>query len=347
MTSEPLTLRRVAEIVEGTVEGDESVVVEAIAALDQAGPSDLTFADAKHAAGLAGSEAGAAIVEGAHGESAGMPLIRVDDVQAAVFKLLRGLAEPEDLPPIGTDASAAIAAGAEIGRDVAVGPGVVVRDGAKIGDRCVLCANVFVGRDVTVGTDTVLAEGVVVRAASRVGSRVRIGPNSVIGYDGFGYQTIDGVHHHIPHIGNVVIEDDVEIGACTCVDRAKFGSTRIGAGAKIDNLVMIAHNCQVGAGSILAGQAGIAGSTKLGRYVVLGGHAGLRDNITVGDGAQVAAYCGVSGDVPAGEKVAGIPARPAREALRIFQSWPRLPDLLKRVRKLESRIEALESSEDH
>ncbi|MGB2822949.1 MAG: UDP-3-O-(3-hydroxymyristoyl)glucosamine N-acyltransferase, partial [Phycisphaerae bacterium] len=186
-----------------------------------------------------------------------------------------------------------------------------------------------------------------VRAASRIGSRVRIGPNSVIGYDGFGYRTIDGVHHRIPHIGNVVIEDDVEIGACTCVDRAKFGSTRIGAGAKIDNLVMVAHNCQIGPGSILVGQAGIAGSVRLGRYVVLGGHSGLRDNITVGDGAQVAAYSGVSGDVPAGGKVAGTPARPAKEALRIFQCWPRLPELLKRVKKLESRIEALGCSEDH
>jgi len=347
MTSQPLTLRRVAEIVDGTVEGDESVVVEALAAVDQAGPGDLTFADARHAVRLAESKAGAALVEGTGGESAGMPLIRVRDVQAAVFKLLRSLAEPEDLPPVGTDPSASVAAGAEIGREVAVGPGVVIREGAKIGDRSVLCANVFVGRDVTIGSDTLLAEGVVVRAASRIGHRVRIGSNSVIGSDGFGYQTIDGVHHRVPHVGNVVIEDDVEIGACTCVDRAKFGSTRIGAGTKIDNLVQIAHNCQIGPGSILVGQVGIAGSVKLGRYVVLGGHAGLRDNITVGDGAQVAAYSGVSGDVPAGGKVAGTPARPAKEALRIFQSWPRLPELLKRVKKLESRIEALESPEDH
>jgi len=191
----------------------------------------------------------------------------------------------------------------------------------------------------------VLAEGVVIRSQSVIGNRVRIGPNSVIGYDGFGFQTIDGVHHRVPHIGNVVIEDDVEIDACSCVDRAKFGSTRIGPGVKIDNLVMIAHNCRIGPGSILAGQVGIAGSVKLGRYCVLAGQVGLRDNISLGDGVQLGAQAGVIQNLPAGEQYAGHPARPVREMLRIWRSWPKLPDLIRHVRQLESRLAALESSQ--
>jgi UDP-3-O-[3-hydroxymyristoyl] glucosamine N-acyltransferase len=195
-----------------------------------------------------------------------------------------------------------------------------------------------------VGDDCVLAEGAVIRGRSVIGNRVRIGPNSVIGYDGFGFQTVDGVHRRFPHIGNVVIEDDVEIDACSCIDRGKFGSTRICRGVKIDNLVQVAHNCLVGPGSILAGQVGIAGSVKLGRYCVLGGQVGVRDNLTIGDGAQVAAQAGVMQDLPAGDKYAGTPARPATEMIRMWHSLAKLPDLLKHVRELESRLAALESS---
>jgi UDP-3-O-[3-hydroxymyristoyl] glucosamine N-acyltransferase len=347
MTSQPMTLRRVAKLVGGTVEGDGATVVAALAALDQAGPSDLTFADAKHVSDLPDSEAGAAIVERDKPGTAAIPLVRVDDVSLAVFKMLTALAGPEDLPAAGVHPSATVAPGAKVGQDVAVGPGAVVGGGAEIGDRSVLCANVYVGRDVAVGADTTLFEGVVVRAAARIGSRVRIGCNSVVGFDGFGYQTIDGVHHRVPHTGGVVIEDDVEIGACSCVDRAKFGATRIGAGAKIDNLVQVAHNCQIGAGSILVAQVGVAGSVRMGRYCVLGGCTGVRDNITLGDGVVVAAHAAVSRSVPDGQPMAGTPALPMREMYRIWQAWRRLPDLLKRVKKLESRLEALESSEDH
>jgi UDP-3-O-[3-hydroxymyristoyl] glucosamine N-acyltransferase len=346
MTHEPMTVGRVAEIVGGAVEGDASVTVEAIAAVDRAGPRDLTFADARHAAALADSGAGAAICQPGRPEAARMALIRVDDVPQAVFRVLTALAGPEDLPPAGVHPTAIVAPDASVGPGAAIGPGAVVGRGAKVGDRSVLCAHVRVGPRVRVGRDCVLFEGVVVRAEARIGDRVRIGPNSVIGFEGYGYQVIDGVHRRVPHVGSVVIEDDVEIGACTCVDRAKFGATRIGAGTKIDNLVQVAHNCQVGAGSLLIGQAGLAGSVRLGRGCVVGGHAGLRDNIALGDGAQVASYTGVSRDVPAGEQVAGTPAMPAREAFRIFQAWRRLPGLLKRVRALESRLESGESSED-
>ena len=345
MDTQRLTLRGVAEIVGGSVEGDASFVVASIAPLDEAGPEDLTFADARHLVGLAKSKAGAALVE-ADGtvDLPGRPIVRVASVQQALYQLLCRLAGPEDLPVPGICPTASVAPDAKLGRDAAIGPGAVVGAGATIGDRTVLCANAAVAAGCVVGDDCVLAEGVVIRSRSVIGNRVRIGPNSVIGYDGFGYQTIGGVHHRIPHLGNVVLEDDVEIGACTCVDRAKFGSTRICRGAKIDNLVQVAHNCLVGAGSILAGQVGLSGSVKLGRYCVLGGQVGLVDNITLGDGVQVGAQGGVSRDLPAGQKCTGTPTRPVMETLRIWHSLSKLPDFVKHVRKLESRLAALESS---
>jgi UDP-3-O-[3-hydroxymyristoyl] glucosamine N-acyltransferase len=345
MDTQRLTLREVAEIVGGSVEGDASFVAESIAPLDEAGPENLTFADARHLVGLAASKAGAALVE-ADGavDLPGRPIIRVANVQQAIYQLLCRLARPDDLPAPGICPTATVAPDAKLGRDAAIGPGAVVGAGAAIGDHTVLCANAAVTAGCAVGDDCVLAEGAVIRGRSVIGNRVRIGPNSVIGYDGFGFQTVGGVHRRFPHIGNVVIEDDVEIDACSCIDRAKFGSTRIGRGAKIDNLVQVAHNCLVGAGSILAGQVGIAGSVKLGRYCVLAGQVGVKDNVAIGDGAQLGAQAGVIQNLPAGDQYTGMPARPVREMLRIWQSLPKLPDLLKHVRELESRLAALESS---
>jgi UDP-3-O-[3-hydroxymyristoyl] glucosamine N-acyltransferase len=347
MTSEVLTVRKIAELLGGTVEGDGSGIIQSVAAVDQARPDEITFAvDERHAASLASSKAGAAIV-GRGAVSTGMALIRVDNVWQAVAKLLRHLAGEADLPNAGVHPSATVAPDARLGEGVAVGPGCVIGKGARIGQATVLCANASVGARSVIGRDCLLAEGVAVKAGCVLGDRVRVGPNSVIGSEGFGYYFADGAHHRIPHIGNVVIEDDVEIGACSCVDRAKFGSTRIGAGTKIDNLVQIAHNVQIGRCCIVAGQAGLAGSARLGKGVVVMGHVGIRDHVTIGDGAQCAAFAAIASDVPDGQAVAGIPARPAREALRIMQAWNKLPDLLKTVRALETRLKALESPKDH
>jgi UDP-3-O-[3-hydroxymyristoyl] glucosamine N-acyltransferase len=346
MLDKPMTAREVAELVGGAVEGDGSVRLSGIAPIDAAGPGDLTFAsDARHAASLSKSRAAAAIV-GSESPAAPMTLIRVENVQAAVAKFLGELALPEDLPPAGAHSSAVIAPDAVVAPDAAVGPGVVVASGARIGSRASLCANVVVGARAVIGDESMLAEGVVVKADCVIGRRVRIGPNSVIGADGFGYYFAGGVHHKIPHIGNVVIEDDVEIGACSCVDRAKFGSTRVGAGTKIDNLVQVAHNVQIGRGCILVGQCGVAGSAKLGDYVAVGGNAGIRDNVTLGDRVQCSAFAAVASDVADGEIVAGIPAVPAKEQFRIMKACERLPDLIKRVRELEEKVKRLES-EDH
>jgi UDP-3-O-[3-hydroxymyristoyl] glucosamine N-acyltransferase len=337
----------IAQRVGGRVVGDASVPVEGIGAIGDASPRQLTFAvDDKRAAQLADSQAAAALVA-APVDDAPMPLIVVDDVNAAMARLLETLGEPDDEPEPGTHPTAHVDPTAAVGEDVAIGPAAIVGPEATLGDGVILGARAFVGAHVEIGQASRLFEGVIVRAGSRIGQRVRIGPNSVIGHDGFGYYTQQGVHHRIPHAGGVVIDDDVELGACVCVDRGKFGVTRIGAGTKVDNLVQIGHNVQIGRGCILCGQVGIAGSARLGDYVVLGGNAGVRDNITLGEGVQATAFAAIAQDVSDGEAVAGVPARPVRQALRSIKALERLPELLKRFKALETRIEKLASPEDH
>ncbi len=346
MDKKSLTVRQVADLLGARLEGDGSASVSGVASLEEASASDVTFvAEARHANRLADCLAGAAIV-GDFSVPSRTPLLHVSNVPMALARLLSYFSPGEDLPPPGIAPSATISPDATIGQNVAIGPGVCVGPRAAIGRSCVLCANVSVGAEVVLGDNTVLFEGVVVRRGCRVGRGVRIGPNSVIGFDGFGYYFSDGKHHRIPHIGVVVIEDDVELGACTCVDRAKFGVTRIGAGTKIDNLVQIAHNVQVGENCLMAAGVGVSGSVKMGAYVVWGGGVGIRDNITLGQGVQCAAMSGVGSDVPPGLTVAGYPAGPAREMLRQWQASTKLPELLKRVRELEARIHAIESAKN-
>ncbi len=343
------TVTQITEWVGGTIQGDGAVRIASVASLDSAGPDALTFAvDAKRLARLADSRAGAALVSSeADAPDTVMPLIRVPDVPQALLVVLEHLAGEEDLPPVGVDETAVVASDVELGAGVRIGPGVVIAGGVKIGPATALCAGVKIGQGVRIGQNSVLCQNVVVRQECCLGDRVRIGPNSVIGYDGFGYQTIDGVHRKIPHVGNVVIEDDVELGACACVDRAKFGSTRIGAGSKIDNLVQVAHNVQIARGCVIAALSGIAGSTQLGAYVVLGGHVGLRDNIVLGSGVTAGAFSAIAGDVPDGQTVAGIPASPANEARRQWMAVRKLPELLKRVKVLEAKLKTLASSKNH
>ncbi len=342
-----MTVQTVAEWVGGSVEGDATLALRGLAALDQAGPADLTFADARHAAGLGASKAAAAIVAADAPACDGKTLIRVASMDDALYALLGRLAAEPDLPPPGVHPSAVVAPDAKLGAGAALGPGVVIAAGVIVGERTVLCANVSLGRGVQIGPDSILHEGVVVKHGCRIGRRCRVGPNSVIGYDGFGFRTVRGVHRRWPHTGIVVLEDDVELDACTCVDRAKIGETRIGAGARVDNLVQIAHNCRIGPGAILAGQVGIAGSAKLGKYVVLGGHAGVGDHVNLADGVQLGARAVALHDIDVAGPYTGMYALPVTESIRIHLSMRKLPDLLKRVAQLEKRLAALESPENH
>ena len=347
MSEKTLTVQEIAELLGVEVCGPGDGRITSVAALDQAGPEDLTFAvDTRYASRLVTSQAGAAVVSELLSD-APMPLLVVDNVEQAVARVLGALAIACSGGPAGVDASARVSDQAQLADDVAVGPGATIGPGAKIASGVVIGANVCIAADVTIGPDSTLQHGAVVLDRCVIGSRVTVGPNSVIGADGFGYYTDRGVHHKIPHIGNVIIEDDVEIGACSCVDRAKFGSTIIGAGTKIDNLVQVAHNVQVGKGCFLCAQVGIAGSAKLGDYVAAGGHAGVRDNVTIGDQVQCSAFAAIASDVPDGAVIAGIPAHDAKQTFRELRALARLPELIKKVRAIETRLESLVQTEDN
>ncbi len=344
MFPNPITTSQLAGMIGAEVQGDGDVVLQSVAALDKAGPGDLTFAiGPKHVKQLEKISPAAAIVPDDAKLDVDFPLIRVPDVPMTLGMLLGMLSEPEDLPAPGVHPTAYVAESTSLGKGVCVGPQAVIGEKAMIGDNTAIAAGAKIGRGVKIGVDGVIAEGVVIRYGCKLGNRVRIGSNTVIGYDGYGYHFADGVHHKVPHAGNVVIEDDVEIGACTCVDRAKWGSTLIGQGAKVDNLVQIAHNVEIGPGCLVVAQVGIAGSAKLGSFVVVGGQAGIRDNIELGDGVQVSAAAHLMKSAEPGETLVGTPARDARRFFREVSSVEKLPDLIRQVREMKKQIEDLQS----
>jgi UDP-3-O-[3-hydroxymyristoyl] glucosamine N-acyltransferase len=254
----------------------------------------------------------------------------------------------DERPAPGVHPSAVVAPGAELEPSASVGPGAFVGRGARIGARSILQAAVRVLDEARIGEDCLLYSGVVVRERCIVGDRVILQPNCVVGSDGFGFAFDaegdgDGpVHRKVPQAGIVRIEDDVEVGACTCIDRATLGETVIGRGTKIDNLVQIAHNVTIGPLSLIVAQVGIAGSTEIGTGVVLAGQVGVVGHLKIGDGARAGAQAGVTRDIPAGETYTGYPARPHADWLRSNAALQRLPELVKQVRALEQRLAELE-----
>jgi UDP-3-O-[3-hydroxymyristoyl] glucosamine N-acyltransferase len=340
--SQGFTLQELAGRVGGQVEGDGSVVLTGLSTLELALPGQLSFVtDQRHAKQLAATKASAVLVGKDH-PPVQLPLLRVGNVQVALAAVMAMLEQPADLPKPGVHPSAIVSPQAQVDPSAAVGPFVVVGAKAVIGPRAVLAAHVVVEAETEIGEDTILYPGTVVVARSRIGRRCRIGPNAVIGSSGFGYFFNQGCYRPFPHIGTVQIGDDVDIGACACVDRAKFGVTRVGSGTKIDNLVQVAHNVQVGENCVLAALVGIAGSAVLNEGVVLGGHAGVRDSITVGRGVQAGACAIILQDVADGQTVMGLPAMDKRQWLRVQQASQSLPELRLKVRELERRLEKLE-----
>ena len=263
-------------------------------------------------------------------------LIRVDNADLAVAKVLEVFAPPTTLPAVGAHASAVIDASAIIGKDARIGALVSVGAGSHIGNSCVLHAGARIATNVTLGEGCVIHSNAFIDERCVLGARVIIHASAVIGGDGFGYRpAADGKSlTRIPHTGNVVLDDDVEIGANTCVDRAKFGSTKIGAGTKIDNLCQIAHGCRIGRMTVIAGMSGLAGSVTVGNGVQIGGYCGIGDHKTIGDGARLAAKSAVMNDIPAGATWGGMPAQDIREELRVIAAIRKLPQWSRKLRTL-------------
>ncbi|MGD8376824.1 MAG: UDP-3-O-(3-hydroxymyristoyl)glucosamine N-acyltransferase [Acidobacteriota bacterium] len=341
--TEAVTAAAVARAVGGRVLGDGGRVLKAVRPLAEAGPDDLSFlANPRYREQARRSGAGFVLC-GADAGLGDRPRIEVKDPYYALSVAL-GLFHPARRPLPGVHPTAVVAPGCDLGEEVSIGPLAVVGERCRLGDGVVLHAGVILGEDVVVGAGTAMHPGVVVYRGSRVGRRVTLHAGVVVGADGFGYAFHGGRHHKIPQVGAVRIEDDVEVGAGSTIDRGALGDTVIGAGTKIDNQVMVAHNVVIGPGSILVAQSGIAGSTRLGSGVVLAGQSGLAGHLDLGDGVRVAAKSAVFQDVPAGETVAGTPAIGMSAWRRAQAAFARLPEVLRRIRRLE-RIHEGEKTE--
>ena len=344
------TLAELAEMIDATVSGDGNVVIESVAGIREAQEGQLTFlANPKYERYLETTRASAVVLSPGDreaGERSGRPLLVASNPYGAFARIMELFAGPRAVVERGVHPSAVISPSAELGRDVAIGACAIIMDRAIVGDRVVIHPGVYVGPGVTIGADTVLCPNATIKSSSVLGERVIVHSGTVVGSDGFGFASEGGEHRKIPQIGNVVVEDDVEIGANVCIDRATTGTTRIARGTKIDNLVQIAHNVTVGEDSIVVAQVGISGSTEIGSGVVIAGQAGLAGHIRVGDGAVVAAQSGVTRDVPPNERVSGYPARKHSQAKRLLACVAKLPDLIRKVGELERRLASVEEKED-
>jgi UDP-3-O-[3-hydroxymyristoyl] glucosamine N-acyltransferase len=338
------TVRDVADWVQGEVVGDPGRLIRSAKPLSDApGDEDITvILDEKYLAQFHASQAGAAVVDQSVPLN-GKTLVRVKDPLMAFVTIVQKIHVKPVLVASGVHPSALVHPTATVGSDASIGPFVSVGEGTTIGARCRLQPGVSIGPNCVLGDDVALGPNVVIYDACVLGSRVIVHGNATIGADGFGFRMFQGQHMKVPQVGNVEIGDDVEIGACTTIDRATFGSTRIGAGTKIDNLVQIAHNCQIGKHNVFAAQVGIAGSVTTGDYVVMGGQVGIADHCRIGDRTMLGAKCGVHKDIPSDQKMLGAPATPASEQMRILMSLEKLPEMRKDLRALKKQLKLEDS----
>lgn len=333
-----MTVDEIARLAGGHVAGDGSRKILSVAALESAGEQDLTFAEGERALAKASdSRAGCILVrEGV--DIPGRTTVAVKHPKLAFTRTAAALRPPAQPVP-GIHPTAVIAADALLGRGVSVGPYVVIERRASVGDGSVLGAGVFLGEGVSLGSNCVLHARVSVYAGVRIGNRVILHSGVVLGSDGFGYVYAEGRHHKFPQLGGLIVEDDVEIGSNSALDRGSLGTTVIGEGTKIDNLVQIAHNVKIGRHSIIAAQTGISGSVEVGDYVMMGGQVGVGDHVRIGEKTIIGGQAGVlSGKiVRKGSILWGTPARPLAEFKKMYSHLSRLPALTEKIRELYSK----------
>lgn len=338
----PFTAAEIAQHLAGEVIGDPALVLNRFAPADRAQPGDLTFAENENYFARAEQSAASAIIVDGPFTSSRKVLIKVGSARLAFAKVLP-LFFPEPAWPAGIHPTALVAPSAKVDPTAHIGPYCVLGEQVRIGKGSVLQGGNHLGANCRLGDEVKLFPNVTLYPNTEIGNRVRIHSGTVIGADGFGYVQDAGVHVKVPQIGNVIIRDDVEIGANVTVDRGALGPTIIGQGTKIDNLVQIAHNVTIGEHCLVVSQTGIAGSTKLGNYVILAGQVGIAGHLKIGNRVSVAAQSGVMNNIPDGEKWLWSPAQPDRQAKRQLIAIHQLPDLLRRVHELEKKIGGVSS----
>ncbi len=331
-----IKLQDLAQKLAAQLEGPGEIEISGAAGLQDAGKGQITFLEGKNFKQLEQVRASAVLVS-LDAPCFPFPVLRVKNPRLAFARVLE-LFYVKLLPSLGISKQAVVGQNVVIGSETTLHPFVVVADDARIGDRVTLYPGVYVGRGSVIDDDSIVYPNAVIREGVRIGKRVIIHAGASIGSDGFGFVTDGGKHHKIPQVGGVIIEDDVEIGANTTVDRATLGNTLIKQGAKIDNLVQVAHNVTVGEHCFLMSQVGIAGSCTIGNYVVLAGQVGLADHITIGDRAMIGAKSGIMRDIEPGQIAAGSPALPHKEWAKVYSVLPKLPELRKQIMDLEKQV---------
>ncbi|MCQ9207789.1 MAG: UDP-3-O-(3-hydroxymyristoyl)glucosamine N-acyltransferase [Omnitrophica bacterium] len=329
------TVAELAKILGGEVLGDGSVTIQGVSGIKEAKEGEIAFVANQKYLSLIDQSGASAIITSKEVSQSSKPLIRTDNPSLAFAKAVSLFAKNKLKLPRGIHPTAVIGKNVKLGKDVAIQPYCIIEDDAEIGGASLLYSGVYIGQQAKIGEQCIIYPHVSIREKVIIGNRVIIHNGTVLGSDGFGFAKIRDIHHKIPQIGTVVVEDDVEIGANVTIDRARFDKTVIGRGTKIDNLVQIAHNVVIGENSIIVAQAGISGSTVVGKNVTVAGQAGLVGHITVGDNAIIAAQAGVTKDVPPSACVSGYPAKPHQIAKRINAYVQKLPELFKKVARLE------------
>lgn len=337
------TLGELAEYVGGRICGNPNVVIRSASTLGRACEGDISFlVNRKYQKQLRTTQASAVIV-GKEVTNTSIPLLVADDPYYAFMQIMVLLHGHRKHKKVGISSRASISDSAKIGVDCHIHDFATIADEARIGDGCVVYPGVYVGEGVQVGNDSIIYPNVTIYDGCKLGNRVIINSNSTIGEDGFGYASHKGVHHKIPQIGGVVIEDDVEIGACCGVERGTLGDTVIGQGSKLGDLVTIGHGTKIGAHCLLVAQVGIAGSTTLGHHCVVGGQVGIVGHVTIGNHVTIAAQAGVVNNIPDGQVVLGAPAIEANQGKRAYSMIQYLPEIRQSIRSLQSQIEQIAS----
>lgn len=335
------SVQELAVFLHGTVEDDNpQLVITGVNGLLEAGPQDISFAVPPHVEHCHLSKAGVMVLSHDDPKLDGRPVIRVENPRAAFAALLELFRAPEEIERV-ISPLAYIAPTAKIGSNVAVQPFAVIEDGAEIGDGSIIYPHVYVGKRVKIGTDCIVYPSVTIREDCVLGNRVILQAGSVIGGDGFGYVTQNGKHSKVLQTGNVVLQDDVEIGNNTCIDRATVDSTIVGKGTKIDNLVHLGHNDILGENCLVVAHVGISGSVTVGNNVTFAGQVGTIGHITIGDNCVFGGKTGITNNIPANSFMAGFPAMPHKEWLRQEANLRKIGDLIKRVKDLEKELAKL------